>query len=92
VPGDTLAGGQAAVTQSNLLALDDKIASVAGSITGNDLYERAIRLGVASGQPGALARGEGLHKYDASAWEVMAHGVKGTDSDADIRALFLIRD
>jgi hypothetical protein len=42
-------GGQAAVTQPNLIALDDKIAATAGGSSGDDLYTRSLRLGAPDG-------------------------------------------
>jgi hypothetical protein len=79
--------GQAAVTQSNLLALDDKITAIAGGSTSNDTHARS---GLES-PPARLAPLQGRHKYDTCTWEIMAHRIQGTDLDADISSLFLTK-
>jgi hypothetical protein len=54
-------GGQAAVTQPNLIALNDKIAATAGDSADYELYTRSLRLGAAASQPGGTT-GESCHK------------------------------
>jgi hypothetical protein len=79
-------GGQAAVTQPNLIALNDKIAATAGGSTGDALYTRSLQLGAAVSQPG-LTAGESSHKYDTADFELLAATVGGTEAEADICSL-----
>jgi hypothetical protein len=79
-------GGQAAVTQPNLIALDDKIAATAGGTAGDELYTRSLRLGAAAIQPGGTA-GESRHKYNSADFELHAATITGTDEESDIRSL-----
>jgi hypothetical protein len=84
-------GGQAAVTQPNLIALNDKIAATAGGSAGDDLYTRhSLRLGAAVSQPGATT-GESRHKYNSAYFELHAAVITGADEESDIRSLLATR-